>query len=64
MRDFEYNADDIAAEREQRNQMGTDLKKQLVWIFLFLFFPWKLMIKIHFFSFFSYSIIRQILLVG
>jgi len=30
VRDFEYNADDIAAEREQRNQMGTDLKKQLV----------------------------------
>ena len=30
VRDFEYREEDIETERQERTQLGTDLKKQLV----------------------------------
>ena len=35
VRDFEYREEDIETERQERTQLGTDLKKQLVTTLLF-----------------------------
>ena len=38
VRDFEFNENEVEQEKQERNQLGSDLKKQLVTITLFFFF--------------------------